>query len=491
VLDPSFGGCVFLDSAARQMQALGVEQPGSFLCGVDIDTVCSVHAKKNSLLKGASILEGDFLALQPGNEEMGFFDAIAGNPPYIRHHLLTSEQRDSACRASIAAGMSLPLTSSLWAYFVVHGTRFLKPNGRMAFVLPEAVLQAQYAIPVRKFLAQRFRHVIWIRLQERVFERTDEAVVLLLAWGQGPGEEAVHRASGVAELASLIGSLNGSTACASDPEGSLARVLASPSIRTLGEVAEIKIGIVTGANKFFVLSEEEALQRGIDSNNRIAVLAATRHLHGLQFSEHDGNDLILRQVACQLLTIRKDSPIPAPLCQWLEEGKKLGIHERHHCQIRRAAWHQIDPPAPPDAFATCCRSGSPLLVLNLARWRTTNTLHAARFRSGVEPRAVALGVLTALTSLAAELKGRRYGGGVLKMEPSSWQGLPIPIVDQAVEAFDEADHLLREGREQDARHLADQVVLIEGLGLVPSAVEDLRQQASRLASWRRPRRSRA
>jgi adenine-specific DNA-methyltransferase len=491
LLDSSFGGSVFLASAARQLKALGVEQPGRFLCGVDIDPDCSRYVQTNPLLQSAKILGGDFLALHPGNEEMGFFEAVVGNPPYVRHHILTPEQRSSARNAAEAAGIPLPLTSSLWAYFVVHGVRFLKPNGRMALVLPEAVLQAQYAAPVRNFLSQRFRHIHWIRLQERVFAQTDEAVVLLLAWGQGPGEERVHCAAGVGELASLVESLNSSATQASEAEEALARVLSLPSIRTLAELVEIKIGIVTGANQFFILSKREALEREIASSDRIAVLTATRHLRGLQFSKQDGKDLIARQVACQMLATRKDSRISASLHRWLEEGKQLGIHERHHCRIRRGTWYQIDPSTPPDAFATCCRSGSPLLILNPARWRTTNTLHAIRFRSAVKPRAVAMGVLTTVASLAAELQGRRYGGGVLKMEPSSWRGLPIPLVDQAAEAFEDADRLLRQGREEEARRLADRVVLIEGLGLAPATLEDLRRQVSRLASWRRPKRSQA
>jgi hypothetical protein len=163
----------------------------------------------------------------------------------------------------------------------------------MVFVLPEAALQAQYAAPVRNFLSQRFRHVHWIRLQERVFARTDEAAVILLAWGQGPGEETVHRASGVAELASLVDSLNSSTARVSEAEEALTRVLTLSSIRTLGELAEIRIGIVTGANKFFVLSEREALEREIASDDRIAVLAATRHLRGLQFTERVFGNYVL------------------------------------------------------------------------------------------------------------------------------------------------------------------------------------------------------
>lgn len=489
VLDPSFGGCVFLDSAARQLKELGVEKPGRFLCGVDIDSGCSKHVAGNPLLHDAMILERDFLALQPGNEDIGFFEAIAGNPPYVRHRLLTREQKCTARSAVEAAGMFLPLTSSLWAYFVIHSVRFLKPNGRMAFVLPEAVLQAEYAIPVRNLLSQRFRHVHWIRLQERVFEHTDEAAVILLAWGQGPGEERTHRASAICELTSIIESLHNSPTQFLEAEEVLAQVLSRPSIRTLGDLAEIKIGIVTGANQFFILTEEGALEREIDSNNRVSVLAATRHLQGLRFSKRDGKNLVAQQAACQMLATRKTSPLSASLHQWLEKGKKLGIHERYHCKIRREHWYQIDPQTPPDAFATCCRSGSPLLVLNSARWRTTNTLHSIRFHRSVEPRAVAMGVLTSVASLGAELRGRHYGGGVLKMEPSSWRALPVPLVNQA-KGFEEADRLLRAGREGEARRLADQVVLVEGLGLAPAVVEELRRNVSHLALWRRPLRSR-
>jgi adenine-specific DNA-methyltransferase len=490
ILDPSFGGCVFLNSAASQLKEFGVEQPGRLLGGVDIDSSCSRHVVRNPLLEGAMILEGDFLALLPGNEDMGFFEAVVGNPPYVRHHLLKQKQKSTARSAAEAAGMSLPLTSSLWAYFVVHSVRFLKPNGRMAFVLPEAALQAEYATPVRNLLCQRFRHVHWIRLQERVFEHTDEAAVILLAWGQGPGEERVHRASGICELTSLIESLHNSPTQFLEAEEALAQVLNLSAIRTLGDLAEIKIGIVTGANQFFILTERDALERGIASNDRVSVLAATRHLRGLEFSKQDGKNLVAQQVACQMLAIRNSSLLSASLRQWLKKGKQLGIHERHHCKIRRDRWYQINPQTPPDAFATCCRSGSPLLVLNPARWRTTNTLHAIRFHRSVEPRAVVMGILTSVASLWAELRGRRYGGGVLKMEPSNWRGFPIPLVNQAVKGFKEADRLLREGREGEARRLADRMVLVEGLGLTPATVEELRQHVSHLALWRRPLRSR-
>ena len=108
----------------------------------------------------------------------------------------------------------------------------------------------------------------------------------------------------------------------------------------------------------------------------------------------------------------------------------------------------------------------------------------------VEPEAVAVGFLTSAVGLWAELYGRRYGGGVLKIEPGTLNRIPVPLVQGAEDAFEPIHLLLRAGREEEARSLADKHVLGSGLGLSAADIDTLQEQRRRLMKWRRPFRTR-
>ena len=166
------------------------------------------------------------------------------------------------------------------------------------------------------------------------------------------------------------------------------------------------------------------------------------------------------------------------------------MHERYKCASRRV-WFRLELPPIPDAFATCSRLGSPLLVLNRARYRCSNALHSLRWQPSlaVAPESVAVGFLTSAVSVWAELHGRRYGGGVLKLEPGTLNKVPVPLVPEAEGAFQEIDLLLRSGREDEARRMADKIVLGEGLRLPQGDIQKLQEARLLLKSQRCPARS--
>lgn len=64
-------------------------------------------------------------------EPKGGFDAVIGNPPYVRQELLGDEVK-RALKADYAAfdGMA-----DLYVYFYEQGLRLLRPGGRMAYVV--------------------------------------------------------------------------------------------------------------------------------------------------------------------------------------------------------------------------------------------------------------------------------------------------------------------------------------------------------------------
>ena len=64
----------------------------------------------------------------------------------------------------------------------------------------------------------------------------------------------------------------------------------------------------------------------------------------------------------------------------------------------------------------------------------------------------------------------------------------MPVIPGAEDVFQKLDSLLREGREEEARKMADERVLNEGLGLDEREIKNLKQVRTDLMEWRRPSR---
>ena len=84
-------------------------------------------------------------------EPRGGFDAVIGNPPYVRQELL-GEGVKRALRASYATfdGMA-----DLYVYFYEQGLRLLRPGGRMSYVVTNKWLKAGYAEGLRELFVTR------------------------------------------------------------------------------------------------------------------------------------------------------------------------------------------------------------------------------------------------------------------------------------------------------------------------------------------------
>ena len=107
----------------------------------------------------------------------------------------------------------------------------------------------------------------------------------------------------------------------------------------------------------------------------------------------------------------------------------------------------------------------PRLTLNPANTTSTNTIHRVYFHDNVDDirrKAIAISILTTVTQLSAELIGRSYGSGVLKLEPNEARRIDIVLpdvldVERVGKIFIDVDKLLREGKTKEARLLADEL----------------------------------
>lgn len=97
-----------------------------------------------------SVIQGDFYEYYIQSNDVKY-DAIVGNPPYIRYQFLTEEQRLEQSDILINNGMKPNKLTNAWMAFTIASIEMLKENGRIGFVLPTDLLQVSYAKQLRYF----------------------------------------------------------------------------------------------------------------------------------------------------------------------------------------------------------------------------------------------------------------------------------------------------------------------------------------------------
>jgi hypothetical protein len=80
----------------------------------------------------------------------GGFDAVIGNPPYVRQEQLAPIKRALKARYAAYDGVA-----DLYVYFFEQALRLLRPGGRFAFTVTNKWLKAGYAEELRGLLAER------------------------------------------------------------------------------------------------------------------------------------------------------------------------------------------------------------------------------------------------------------------------------------------------------------------------------------------------
>lgn len=508
VLEPSCGEAAFLLAAHERATSLPSAGGGATpkLDGVELHEA-SAHAARSVLREAgaaARIRVSDFFAVDPTPS----YDAVIGNPPYIRYQDFAGAGRAASQQAALRAGVALTRLASSWAAFTVHSALFLKPGGRLGLVLPAELLSVNYAAQVREFLMRRFARVRLVLFAERVFPGVLEDVVLLLAEGTGGTD---HCELLQVRDADALATLDPGTAAVWTPatsSGKWTSALLPPAsagayatattgayfsgLQTWGETT---LGMVTGANKFFTLSPTDARALGLTDAELLPLSPpGSRHLRGLSFTAQMRSELG-REGAATLLFRPSDEPSAAAR-RYIRTGESQDIHTAYKCRVR-SPWWRVPLVQPADLLLTYMNADTPRLTTNAAEVHHLNSVHGVYLTP--EHRALGrellpIASLNSVTLVGAEIVGRAYGGGMLKLEPREADDLPVPApahVQRCADALRTLrprvrDHL-RAGRLLDAVRLVDQVILHDGLALSADGVSELEQAYAMLAARRRAR----
>lgn len=498
VLEPSCGDGAFFQAMA---------DVGGFdaakIVGFELDEDEAGKAVRSATELGLSRVEvrvEDFLGWSIDNMEKGGkrFDAVVGNPPFVRYQFLPPNFQVRAATIFDELGLKFTKHTNAWVPFILASMSLLRPGGRLAMVVPAEIIHVTHAQSLRSYLGRECRRLVVIDPEELWFDGTLQGAVILLAEKRGSsrqkaeglgivpvrGREFLRRSP--AKVFAEPQSINGKTVA-----GKWTRALLDVETRNLfdeleahGEVhrfdnvAHVDVGIVTGANKFFLVPDETVSAYNL---GRYAhpMFGRSEHCPGVIYDERQHaanaekgsptNFLWFDDAASKMSSKTRD---------YIERGEREKLHTRYKCRIR-APWYKV-----PSVYSTevgmlkRCHD-TPRLILNKIGAYTTDTAYRIRTRDVEGERLVGC-FINPLTALSAELEGRHYGGGVLELIPSEIERLLIPLPRQAELDLDALDASIRNRPAHETLERQGKVVL-GALGISKT------KQASALEGWRKLR----
>ncbi|HCS78999.1 TPA: SAM-dependent methyltransferase [Patescibacteria group bacterium] len=443
VLEPSCGDGVFFEAIDKVNGMKGVS-----VLGLEIN---ENEAQKAQLrAKGTSanieVQTEDFLKWSLDNirNNKSLYDAVVGNPPFIRYQYLPKEFQQRS--EEIFNELNLPFTkhTNAWVPFVLASLAMLRPGGRLAMVVPAEIIHIIHAQSLRTYLGKECKRLVIVDPEELWFKDTLQGAVLLLAEkrnntyenAEGVGIYPVKQKEFLDIDPDIIfsspKSLNGRTVAGKwtyalldhSTRNLIDSLIDHPDVYHFNDVADVDVGIVTGANDYFLVSDETVQEYNL-SKWAHPMFGRSEHCPGIIYDEQQHQENKKNGKPTNFIWFSNKPTDSAIAKKYIHYGEEQGLHLRYKCSVR-SPWYSV-----PSVYATeigmLKRSHDiPRLIFNKIGAFTTDTAYRIRVHNRSSRQLVG-SFLNSLTALSAELEGRHYGGGVLELVPSEIEKLLIPL----------------------------------------------------------------
>ena len=443
-LDPAFGTGSFLSALLDEAPAGRL----AGLAGYEIDPHYGEPARELWRHSGLALTLGDFTHAEP--PVGGGANLIVCNPPYVRHHHLEpTDKRRLQELGERATGIRLSGLAGLYAHFMLLAHPWAAEGAVAAWLVPAEFMDVNYGAALRRYLAERVTLLRLHRFDAGAVQFGDALVTSAVLWWRHRPPPAGHRA--LFTIGGTIAAPERSewvdagrlAAAAKWSPGALVAAVGSGRGETLGDWFEIKRGVATGDNRFYILGEAEIERRGLPFELFQPILPGPRGLGpGLTVIEADETGLPRLEKRSFLLDCRL--PIeeiagrhPA-LERYLRSGEPA-VSQRYLCR-HRTPWYAQDRRPPPPLLCTYLgRGAAPFrFLLNRSRATAPNVylLLYPKAETAADPALIervwrGLNRMGAAGPIAA---GRVYGGGLHKLEPRELAGLPLAGVLAAADS---------------------------------------------------------
>lgn len=376
---------------------------------------------------------------------------VIANPPYVRHHHLdTTAKARLQQRSRVCAGMNLSGLAGLYAHFIAITHAWMAPDGLACWLIPSEFMDVNYGREVKRYLLERVTLMHIHRFDPTDAQFDDALVSSAVVWFRNtppPADHAVRFTFGGTHARPAVSRTIDASTLLQAPKWTRFPVQEIQPVDhvtpRLKDLFDIRRGIATGDNQFFILPAERVEALGLPRDQLTPILPSPRYLtQDIIEADSDGLPLLDRRlflVDCRLPAdeVRRRYPT---LWAYLESGREA-VMQRYLCAHRTLWYRQEDRPPAPFLCTYMGRtdrqsSSAFRFIRNKSRAVVANTYlnlypkphvaqrlhHDARLADQVWQ------LLNALDPAAMVAEGRVYGGGLHKMEPKELAQVPVPTL---------------------------------------------------------------
>jgi len=446
-LEPAVGTGVFFSALLRNTTAARIESA----TGCEIDPSYGDIAQKIWQPQGLDIISCDFIDFALEASHSGRFSLLCTNPPYVRHHHLTPDQKLRLQSLVVQRlGLQPSGLSGLYVYFMLLADALLAEGAVATWLLPAEFLYVNYGQVLRDYLATRVT-LLSVHHFDPDEVQFDDALVSScivtyrkakpsrdaqceMSFGGSAVDARVKRSVPLSELRTL----NKWTMSHFGADLSV-----SAGIR-LKDLFTVRRGIATGANDYFIIDQATIDKYEIPRQYLKPILPSPRYVRDPVIeAAFDGTPKVERFGYLLDCTASPDEIKRnyAGLWSYLEEGVAQGLPERHLCSQRDAWYFQEKREPAPFIVSYMGRSrdqhSCPIrFFVNFSLAIVTNvflnlypTAELAELLGGDRLRM--LEFVEALNAIPMESilhAGRAYGGGLHKIEPKELREVPLSVI---------------------------------------------------------------
>ncbi|WP_448943770.1 Eco57I restriction-modification methylase domain-containing protein [Klebsiella michiganensis] len=397
---------------------------------------------------GLHLTHGDFTKFEPNPR----FNLIICNPPYVRHHHLSADDKVRLQKRSFeASDCKLSGFAGLYAHFLLQAHAWMAPGAIAGWLIPSEFMDVNYGHEVKRYLLEKVTLLKIHRFSPNDVQFSDALVSSAVVWFKNelPTKEnqTIFTFGG-----SLLSPQVEKALCRKDlaEEGKWTRFPTYDvrdknvtGTQQLGELFFVKRGLATGDNKFFVLTDQQVQERNLPLAVLRPILPSPRYVEGDEIlGDADGMpDNVSRMF---LLDPKMDEDeirdIYPTVAAYLDEGKAAGVDAGYLCRGRKRWYDQEQRPPAPIVCTYMGRSdsksGRPFrFIRNRSQATVANSYLALYPKPALlellnqDPKLID-SIWQQLNNIPSEIllgEGRVYGGGLHKLEPKELSKVPLKL----------------------------------------------------------------
>jgi adenine-specific DNA-methyltransferase len=424
IVDPGTG-------TGRYARAALEAFPEARAVSVELDPVVAVLLRANLEASGLSerceLVVGDYRDLQlPSIEGSTLF---IGNPPYVRHHQISSEWKEWYCAGLKSYGASGTQLAGLHLHFFLKTCMLARAQDLGCFITAAEWLDAGYGSALRELLTGPLGGVA-VFVAEPELRLFDDALASGAITAFAPGAAAKHiRFSRFSSLPAARNLAGGRKVAIADAQAELSwsALYAKSAQRTgidqaeLGEFFRISRGQLTGKNSVWVRGRETP---ELPARFLIPTITKAVDIIGAPDAVIDKKQALKAVISLptdlKSLTPAERTQVDAFLRWACAQGADKTYTAKH-----RSRWYHVRLDARPPIVMTYMRRGPPVFAQNKAAASLLNIAHGLFPKVPLSERKCAA-LVAWLNDNVDAASGRVCAGGLIKFEPSTAMKIKIP-----------------------------------------------------------------